>query len=375
VLLLSCTPVPPPVVGKAWPTETFFKAPEAPFFGPEYPNSMLISTDGGIPWRTPLYEDAGVVSDGTWSLAVQPAFQAGNVAAYVVTEIWDNHPDLWIQPVYHLFKSGQPQGGVFGVGVDSNFYSPFWRVYDADLGSREAKDVTTVADIVNDELLLTKRAIWVCPIVPDQLNGVAGLAASALNGFAPVRPFTFEPVTLPELDDDAFADGAPVKYLNFGERQIGQLYEEGADGTVLADDLYVFARAEADGGRTPLHLPAVLADEAGLHAYVRRVDVLLEDEKVFVPFGYDALRAEVNAELRRDAGPEPAWGIDPQTAAAYMLRVATDDSCFHDAGSFPQGCTWLDSEGQIDDLFPPSRVLDSTVTLTATPLPLGGPTP
>jgi hypothetical protein len=372
VLVLSCTPTPPPVVGGAWPTETFFKAPNAPFLGPGYPNSLLISIDGGIPWRTSLYEDGGVVSDGTWSLAVQPAYQEGQVAAYVVTEIWDNHPDPWIQPVYHLFQNGVLQGGVFGVGVDSTFYSPFWRVYDTDLGSRDAKDVTTVADIVNDGLVLTKRAIWVCPLVPEQLEGSDGLAASALTG-VPVRPFTFEPVTLPELDD-AFADGARTRYLNFGEKQLGQLYEEGADGTVVPDDFYVFARAEVDGGRTPLHLPAVLGAEADLHAYVRRVDVLLEDEKVFVPFGYDALRSQVNDELRRDAGPEPAWGIDPQLAAAYMLRVATDDSCFHDAGSFPAGCVWLDSEGAIDAL-PPSRLLDSTVTLTATPLPLGGTTP
>jgi hypothetical protein len=370
--LLSCTPTPPPVVAKAWSTSTFFRAPNAPFIGAGYPNTLLISTDGGIPWRTELYGETGAVSDGTWSLAVQPAYQAGQVAAYVVTEIWDTHPDLWIQPVYHLRSNGVLKGGVFGVGVESTFYSPYWRVYDADLGTHSVEDVTTVADVVNDGLALTKQAIWVCPIVP-ALGGVNGVTAN-LNepgGVVPVRPFTFEPVTIPDYGA-AQADGAPVWYLNFGERQVGQIYEEGADGTVEAADFYMFARSEADGGRTPLHLPAVLADETALHAYVRRVDVVMQDEKVFVPFGMDALRSEVNVELRSDAGaPEPAFGIDSQLAAQYMLRVATDDSCFHDAGSFPQDCHWLDSEGAIDEL-PPSRVLDSTVTLTATPVLLGG---
>src|SRR5581483_8340131 len=157
LVLLSCSPT-GPGPGRAWPTFTLFKAPKAPFLGPGYSNSWLISTDGGIPWRTAEYESPPAVSDGTWSLAVQPAFQGGLTAAYVVTEIWDSHPDLWVQPVYHLFRNGSLDRGVFGVGVDSTFYSPYWRVYDAD-ESATSDDITQVAQIVNDDLPLKKQAI------------------------------------------------------------------------------------------------------------------------------------------------------------------------------------------------------------------------
>jgi hypothetical protein len=358
--LLSCTGAPPPGVGKVWPTRDFFARPSATFSG--FPASRLVSMDGGIPWRTSEYEAVPAVTDSGWSLAVQPAFQSGEVAAYVVTEIWDTHPDPWIQPVYQVHHNGMVNG-VFGVGVDSTFYSPYWRIYDAQQTTQEGPFVS-VADIVNQQLPLTKGPIWVCPIVPSEVTGYA----KGSDGKA-VRPFTHEEVTPPEVGL-AWADGTVVGYLNFGERQVGQLYE-GEDGTVEPDDLYVFTRADADGRRTPLELPAVMADEAQVHAYVRRVDVVLQGEAVFVPAEKGPLHDKVVAFLG-DAGFVPVDpGVTEPLASKYTLRVASTFGCFQDGGVFPDDCEWLDSESAIDEL-PPSRVLDTDVTLTATPVLLGG---
>jgi hypothetical protein len=366
--LLSCTAEPPPVQGKFWPASDFFTKPKATFSG--FPTARLVSTGGGIPWRTADFGETGVVSDGGWSLAVQPAFQAGDTAAYVVTEIWDTHPDPWVQPVYHVKNGGQLIRGIFGVGVDSTFYSPYWRVYDV-AATAPTTSMTTVADVVNSGLPITRQAVWVCPIVPD---GVTGFAA--VPGGAPVRPLSFEAVSQPD-QGVAFADGEQVQYLNFFERQTADVYEEGADGVVDATDFYVFTGPpQADAGRVPLELPAVLADNAAVHSYARRVDVILNGEAIFVPADNAALRAHVQTFVDGSfaSAPVPDAVIPADVARKYALRVASDPRCFYaDAGSpgFPGACTWLDSEEAIDAL-PPSRVLDSSVTLTATPVLLGG---
>lgn len=364
LLLLTCTGQPPPVVAKVWPTRDFFAKPLATFSG--FPTARLISMDGGIPWRSAEYEPTGAaaLSDGSWSLAVQPAFQNGDVAAYVVTEIWDTHPDPWIQPVYHVHHNGMVMG-VFGVGVDSTFYSPYWRVYDAEQTTQNGP-FTAVDDVINQQLPLTKGPIWICPIVPEDVSGFA-----AAGDGKPRRPITLEEVTPPEVGR-AWADGVTVGYLNFGERQVGEVYEGQGDGIVEPADLYVFARALSDGGHAPLELPAVLPDEAEKHAFVRRVDVLLAGEAVFVPASKGELRMKVEGFLG-DAGyvPKDPGVTDARLAAKYTLRVASGTGCFQDGGVFPDDCVWLDSEAAIDTL-EPSRVLDTNVTLTATPVLLGG---
>ncbi len=210
-----------------------------------------------------------------------------------------------------------------------------------------------------------------CPIVPSDLSGLAAPA-----GQAPVRPFSHEPVQVPPIVS-AYADGAPATYIDFGlDRQVDDLYDNEGDGIVEAADFYVFAKDLPDGGRSLYNLPAILPDDALHHAYVRRSDVVLAGEAVFVPAANTALHDEV-VKFLGDAGVVPAADplIPTDLGNRYMLRVATDASCFDNVNVFPQGCTWLDSEDAIDNLVPPSRVIETKVTLTATAVLLGGAAP
>ncbi len=111
-----------------------------------FPTSKRIATfDGGIPWRTAEYEDPPAVADGSKQAVVQPAFANGDVAAYVITEIWDTHPDPWVQPIYHVEAARRcASRPCWASGVDSTFYSPYWRIYDVPGGSAQPGPVSSV---------------------------------------------------------------------------------------------------------------------------------------------------------------------------------------------------------------------------------------
>ena len=64
----------------------------------------------------------------------------GYGAAYVVTEVWTDFDELWVQPAYVPVKgwsAGKPQPltlpgpwePIFSVGPGSRFYSPFWQIF------------------------------------------------------------------------------------------------------------------------------------------------------------------------------------------------------------------------------------------------------
>jgi hypothetical protein len=310
LLLAGACAAPPPERAFVWPAETFFR-PGRSFAG--FPTSWLADADAGV-------------------LRVQPAYADGEPAAYVVSEVWEAHPDVWVQPVYALPSQVET---LFGVGTDSTFYSPFWRAWVV-VESVVGETYSHVAQVA--KLEKRKGPLIVCPIVPE---GV-GLSHQS-------HPYTGARLEEPGRGV-AYVNGVKVHYLDLGkDRQVASPYEGEADGVVEPADLYFFARPASDGGRELLlDVPAVLPEDATHHAYVRRVDVVLGAEAVFVPSEHPAITAAVAEE--------------------YRGRVAkyVDGGCFDDPVTFPGSCAWLDSEGAIEAGVPAWRIVETNVTLTAT---------
>ncbi|MBL8951503.1 MAG: hypothetical protein JNK82_12035 [Myxococcaceae bacterium] len=318
-LLAACSLDGPPR-GFAWPTASFFRSEPATFGG---------------------FTTSSIANNTTKELVLQPAWGSGQRLGYYVTEIWQNHPDLWVQPVYLL---GAVQNEtIFGVDTESTFYSPFWRAWVVTAQAGKTYDRVSAVN----ELPMWRGPMVVCPIVPSGVT--TDRAGAASRGVA-------------------FVNGARVDYLSFGtDRQIAEPFEGGdLDGVVLPADFHLFATRGADGGTEPLReLPAVLPDDPWHHAYVRRVDVLLGAEAVFVPLGDTVLRAKLTA-LGVQA-PEPSNLIDASLAEQHRGHVAADGACFADAAGFPSTCQWLDSEGSVKQLADNRRVA-TDVTLTANPV-------
>ncbi|MBK7859341.1 MAG: hypothetical protein IPJ65_12105 [Archangiaceae bacterium] len=355
LVLSGCTQA-PPQQAKFWTAPLIAAGAGKSFAG--FSVSRLAVKAGATPtWRSAEYggpvEAAPI--DGFVS---QPAWSNGEPSAYVVTEIWEHHPEPWIQPVYQFVKPFDAVApgthrtgadGLFGLGVESTFYSPFWRLWWAEPGDAVApyRDVDQVAGFPQH-----KGPMVVCPIVPPGM-GLVGTT----------HPFTGAPLQTVNIAH-AWASGERVDYLDLGgNRQAANEYEAGADGTVTAAEMYFFASISADASRTLVDLPAVLPENPSQHAFVRRVDVVLDNQAVFVPASLSELRAKVGIVVNVPAA-DPA--IPDAVARRYLLKVAKDGACFMNAALFPQGCTWLDTPAAIAANVPPNRIFETEVTLTAT---------
>ncbi len=300
--------------------------------------------DAGIFWTEPPLLASGD------SLVVQPAFEDGQVAAYVLTELWYNWPAPWEQPAYHFARADggldTESDGVFGVGEASTFYSPFWRVWLAQEPEGAAANSYRDAKAVLDaELPLAPVRRVLCPLVP---QGV-GLAKPA--GSPPIHPLTGAALADRPVVE-AWFERAHVWYLDVGA---GNTYAVDEYGRVQEGKLYRFVKpADPDASTADpvaLKLPAVLQHASAQSNLFREYRVELPPDAVaFVPAGGATHGLE---ETRTPAGHSPPVSVDPNVppalAAQYLGRVALHDgACFADAGSFPGGCTWLDSAEAIE---------------------------
>ncbi len=359
LMLIGCGPT-DAVKAERWPTyELLNGAKDHEGYGGFPPGLFVTFAGDPLPFRGADYETpaARATADG-WS--VMPAFAQGQPAAYVVTEMWQNHPDPWMQPVYVLVTEFEPMtrqevGGirvptVFGVGDHSTFYSPFWQAVLVKTTTpaplEGLPDTRSVLEAASESLVAARP---LCPMAPDGFT-------IAAQGPTPSRPFTGAGIkqisTFPVR-----VDGARAAYADFGPDR----YTATASGLVRPSRIFFFTR-NVVGERTLLELPAVLAANAVRNGYVRRTDVVLETEVVFVPAGkvWDAVREKLGAPT-----VDPA--IPAEVAAAYALRVARNATCFDKAATFPAGCDWLDSEAAIDRL-EARRVVRTEVTMTAVPV-------
>lgn len=331
LVLAACAPASPPRA-IAWPAATFLRDPDK-------------SLDFGG------FQTKELADKSAKLLLVQPAWGDGQRLGYIVSEIWVGHPDLWVQPVYNL-KPVQAET-IFSVDIDSTFYSPYWRAWRVS-GAEPGNRYVRVSDV--NALPRQKGPLVVCPIVPDGM----GLGPPA---DLRLRDGGIEPGV-------AFVNGHRVEYFSFGpERQAAEPYAGGdLDGVVRPAELYLFAARGADGGRELLReLPAVLPEDTWHHAYVRRVDVLLEREAVFVPAGDSTGLREKLRGLGVNV-PAASVAIAADLAETHRGHVAIDGSCFESAAGFPASCEWLDSEAALDEGIPASRHFATDVTLTANPV-------
>ncbi len=287
----------------------------------------------------------------------------GVSAPFVITDVWQNHPQPWVQPVWsprdELGKTPETSNpddavlNLFPVDVDSTFYSPYWQLEELVTPGLTSKTYRTARDVLNAPASVVRRhgALVLCPIVPEGV-GLAG-AGDTLTDPASLRALA--PPTAPR----AYVEGNIVHYLAFGLDRVE------TDGQNLVEAPAYFFVAQQDGRRVTLPIAAVLPSSPLRHALVRRVDVdldALERITTVKPGAYvPSARPELRTVLGAFAGPVPSAANDD--VARFTLRVALNPSCFT-ATDFPGSCQWLDSAASVEALSSAVRsVTDVQATL------------
>ena len=370
-ILCRCVPTSDPPA-KRWTGPDIYTAAKAgKTIGGFDARQLIVLAGAEVPFSGPLYESPPKIAPID-AFAILPAFALGQTAAYVVTELWENHPNPWVQPVYMLMAGFDPFERlkvdqklvpiVFGVGRNSTFYSPFWEAYlvlpRGAVGAEGVPDTRAVLSVAKE---IREGALLLCPIIPPELSFAGNDTAQ--------RPLTAEPVKLPSPGVSR-TDGFFEPYVDFGPDR----FRADKDGRLISTRIYFF-NVLIDGKSTQLPLPAVLADDAATNGFARRVDVILDgNASVFVPGDarWNDLRAQLSKLVVK--APLAAATIPAALAAQFTLRVATNASCFTSAANFPAGCTWLDSESKILSSLSPRKLLETQVTLSAVPVSFpGGP--
>lgn len=284
-------------------------------------------------------------------LTLWPAVSGGAAASFVITEIWQNHPQPWVQPVWLPRDSaGRPVSGalsVFPVGEKSTFYSPFWRAEELLTETVDETTYRSARDVLSGRSIRRTGSIILCPLMPTG-TGFADDGAGTLHPMtrAPVTlkpvPPAVHPGWLPRELSAGWVDGGRVDYFDFGADHAPAIEQTLQEATAY----FFVSRA----GERPLPLAAVLPADALRHSLVRRVDVVLpEGAAPFVPSDRSELRTLLEArELTVRPSQAGFWD--------YALRVAANPDCFTGPG-FPAACDWLDSPTRIGALPSSARVV------------------
>lgn len=347
----ACGSNPAPPAGALWTTFDFVAAQKGSRFDGQV-------TQAGQPLRllsAPFSSTVVNQDPATPGLTVFPAFSEGRPAAYVTTEIWEQFPRIWVQPLYVPVQSYDANGpvfypsgdSVFGIDATSRFYSPYWQVYyfvtDKPNTYRSAKA------ILDAGFELHEGPGKFCAISPEGL-GPAQPAGAA----GPVRPLSGEAIGAPAAGQ-AYVDGHRVYYVDLGNDRFRW---DPVTKVVTESALFGFAVRGASGEAALVDLPKVGGTGplfSGIPALApggrpqfgglwHLYSVLLpKTAAVYVPSGKPALRASVEAQGL--AAPPPPAGRDGDDA--LTLKVAADKACFATAAAF-DACTWLDSQAQIE---------------------------
>lgn len=355
LVAVACAPSAGPDA-KVWTVEDFLaKAPAKADFGGWRANELVSLPGEPIPFRSPPHAPTETRQGAGYGLTVFPAFSDGQPAAFVITEIWLEHPTPWVQPVWipvSEFLPGFPQSAevpgtqsVFPVGVDSTFYSPFWRGTYVLAPSAKKDTFKSAAAILEARLPTQEGSVLYCPIAPAD-----GGAAVAEGETYPVHPWV--------LAEDVGVDGGAMPVRQFGKRSawvegtevaylgVGQDRVTGVDQLPVEAPLYTFASRGADGGLTILPIPAVLPPDPFRSSFVRRTDVELPASgAIFVP----ADRPELAAALAGRGVAVVSPDVDPSSARVHLGAVIADARCLVPDAGF-SGCAFLDSAGAIERL-------------------------
>jgi hypothetical protein len=357
VLLLSvgCTPA------TELPEKTWFAADFLAGKHPAWAPATLFALPAGAaaPWSGPRWGTPAVTASGP-SIVAQPGWVAGQGVAFVVMDVWQDHPTPWVQPVYTALRedgSRVPDApNLFPVSTDSTFYSPFWYTNLVTVPqATTAAEVTTVSALLGHELAFDEGPGVLCPITPEGTRVLSDQADGGVH-----HPFWLEQQLQAPDARHALVEGAPTPYLHFGTDRFP--FDEAQ--LPVAADAWFFVTGDPACDATEFRLPPVLVDDADRRAFVHRVQVSLDPSTmaVFLPAGFDALRRQYLAcGMRVVTAPA---SVDPSLARKQLLKVITDTSCLApDAGTFPSGCGWLDSEAAIDAL-PPSLLAETTNSMS-----------
>ncbi len=345
LLLAACNPGPAAPLAKTWSTRDFSKP--AGTFGGFLPSELMALEGASLRFQP------GNQASGN-GLILFPAVADRAVASFIITDIWQDHPEPWVQPVWApLDENGAPVEGVsnvFPVDVDSTFYSPFWR---AELLLTPGLTPTTFRsgrEVLNAKVERRTGAIILCPIVPEG-TGIAS------DGSGAKEPLTLRPVMVPTKTTRAWVDGRAVAYLAVGADRVQ------ADGQNLREvNGYFFVSA---AGERPLPLATVLPSEPTRNSLVRRVDVVIPPGAApFVPSN----RPELKALLEAREVTVPVVKVALDAFPELALRVATNPSCFEDP-SFPTTCDWLDTPARLDSLRLDQRIVQDVQLAIGVVLP------
>ncbi|MDP3500387.1 MAG: hypothetical protein Q8S33_08645 [Myxococcales bacterium] len=330
LVMAACAPAPAPTA-TVWTAREFFARRDvtAPIFGGWAPSQLLVTEGQTIPFTTR-------VQGAFEGLTVFPGVSDGRAVGFVISDIWQDHPEPWVQPVYVPARSS-PDGSalqsrglptIFPVGLDSTFYSPWWRVELVPLDDAAATSLTSAELVLEQGTARTLGPLVLCPIVPNDRFDVAAQVRTQLQT-KPLHPLTGAALAAPK-HKSAFVDDGAVEYLDFGP---GRAPFNGQ--RLVESDLFVFVKNGAS-----LPVAAVMPAAARSRGFLRRVEVEVpESARFFVPSN--------RPDLREPLG-ELAPAVDARLDAfpAYALRLVRDPACFSSPG-FPDTCDWLDSPEKV----------------------------
>jgi hypothetical protein len=317
-------------------------------------------------------------------IRIAPAFTEGEASAYMSTDVWINFPKVWVQPLY-IFVSGFTASGapmpldlpwVMGVGPQSAFWSPYFRVTFVEVDPRTPADrFRRVGDILSANLRL--------------FPGPTRLVTAAPAGMHPEAP---EKILLPELQGEG-GIGLPVmrtvwidgvteaqSALDFGPGR----FEIGPGATVVEQPLFFFFKQEAGtwvsltaaprvGGTGELFANRTVSapgNRPAFGSFWRLWSVRLPGSaRIFVP---SAQVATWEARTANWSSPSialarlPAALDRPEMAAAlapFAYKILLDDACLATAANVGDlaACPFLDSQAALEKYLPtalwPSEVL------------------
>ena len=320
------------------------------------------------------------LGDPTDSLKIVAGFSEGAPAAYVVTDLWLNFPEVWVQPWYILVTAwndksprqnqlkdaqGKNTPPIIDVGPSSAFYSPFWRhIYAVVPPGTPPDKYVSSRQLFDDGIPLHVAAPWFYTVRP---------ATVGLEPAKPLHPILQVEVGNISVGDAALIEGKTVPYFNVG----GTNFRFDDALVVEETPLFIFVRRDADGTPARLGAPDVMGSGP---LYARRPADVANGQPRFGAFTrfYLAYLPATAAAFDPAAYPETSMQleaqvppIDPRT---YQGRVAlngrkvadTDVDCFA-AETFPATCRWLDSQQRIEEGLA-RQDIERTAVTAATPL-------
>jgi len=345
--------------------------------GPDYRIAVDSSLPGGIPIKDLMSAEG--------ALKIHPTWAEGYPAAYVVTEVWTDFDELWVQPAYVPVK-GWNQGArdpltmpwqpIFGVGPGSRFYSPFWQIVFVDVPDDiTAETLTSATQVLDSGYPLHPDAGRVMVMYPGEVTLTDPMVQGLPTAVPAVKPL------------EGWVDGARGSYLEFQSADVRW------DDELVLDEvpIYHFVARADDGSLVQLPIPTVAgtgppysktpapmiasSTQPSYAGYWRLYTVELPpDARVFAPLA----RMDVAAALQ-DVAPQflplpSEYSDDIMQADAAAVgglagMVALSPDCFLSllgdiAVQDNPPCRWLASQQHIEDNVDAMRIQRTNVTVT-----------